>query len=240
MNLLTMSQIKHVSLIFALPLLLCATLGACKDKHEDRLLSAIDDEEVYNDKTGRYQSIDFLVYSYFTYPILGIKILPVDKNGLEYSIGAPPIFRNIYGTDPELPPTSWVGSSSGNEIVWDKKWTTPKQFKIWWERIVDLKLYIKSPKYDYYTEKQTRAGTAWCEATITISKAPPKETGYFILDFYPDGQVDARISEFKDLTAEEPMVKDEDRTKLPVLTDKPCLKEIPNPYYGLTKPIQMN
>ena len=219
-------------LVIATAILFFAVLSGCKDKHEGRLLSAIDDEEVYDDKTGRYKSMSFFVNSYFDYSILSIKILPIDKSGLEYSINAPAILGNIYSLNPDLSPNPRLGTSSGGDFVWDRKWVTPKQFKVWWQRMVDFNLYAQSSSYDDYKEQRTKPGTAWCEATITINKPLPNEPGYFVLNFYPDGHVDAYISELKDLEAEIPRVKFEDRLKLPILKDKPCLKGIGNPYFG--------
>ncbi|WP_165973895.1 hypothetical protein [Paucimonas lemoignei] len=196
-------------------------------------MSSIDDKEIYNDKAGRYKSMSFLVNSYLDYMVLHISVLPIDKNELQYSVAAP-------GVNPELSMNRWGGSASGYDFTWDKTWKTPKQFKVWWQRIVDPDEYAKNKIDARYLIKETERGTAWCEAIITINNPLPEEPGYFILHFYPDGHVDAYISELKELEAEQPKVKFEDRMKLSVLREKPCLKEIPNPYYGLPKPVQQN
>jgi hypothetical protein len=233
MNFLEMSRNANNFLILLAATLFFGMLSGCKDNYEGRLLSAIDDKQVYDDKTGRYQSISFLTQSYLDYDTYETFVLPIDKSELAYAIHAP-------GVQPTQNAKNWGGTRAGNDFVWDRHWKTPIRFKVWWERVVDMEIFEKSGPYDKYTSKNAAPGTAWCEAIITIEKPIPKEPGYFVLHFYPDGHVESYISELKELEAEEPRVKFEDRLKLPVLKGKPCLKEISNPYFGLPRPIPMN
>lgn len=219
--------------VFAAAILVFPALSGCKNKYEGRLLSSIDDQEVYADKTGRYKSMSFLTQSYLDYTILHITVLPVEKNGIQYGVTAPAI-------NPALYKEHWGGSLSGDDLSWDTRWKTPKKFKVWWQKIFDEKKYSQSRLDDRYVIKEAEPGTAWCEAIVTIDKPLPLEPGYFILHFYPDGHVEAYISGLKELEAEKPRIKYEERMKLPVLHGKSCLKEIPNPYYGMPRPIKIN
>lgn len=125
-----------------------------------------------------------------------------------------------------------------------------KRYKIWWQRVVDPVAYAAANHYDAYTTRATQPGTAWCEAIVTLNKPLPPIPGHFVLHFYPDGRVEGDVSALKhdpsrDPTyspldnAEEPRHTERDRPTLKTLRGAPCIKEVPNPYFGTKRPVRM-
>jgi len=173
-------------------------------------------------------------YNYTDYDIYNVYLLPPDKNDLQFAAtghGARSIPR-----DEE----KWaLEGASGANLAWDYRWTTPRKFKVWWFRIVNMEAYHASGgKYDKYTMKETDPGAAWCESEIVVARGPVKGKGEdLILHFYPDGHIEGA---FEQVTGPVSTVDIKKRDELPVLKDRPCLKEIPNPYFGKKKPTQMN
>lgn len=290
MSLFNMRKIKPLSLVIALPLLLCAALVACVDSnqldegHKDSIFTRLTSTIVYclfrgecklrdpyesgggapgwgaaiiKDKS-RYEAVDTMTISYVDYelPEVHLLLLSNDEIAFKYSLRLPAIYhdKNNKWGGIEF---SNGGNTGGSQIAWDRNWPLQKQYKIWWQRVVDADLYSKRGQYDQYTSKSAEPGTTWCEAVITLNKPLPKTPGHFIIHFYPDGHIEGdlstiiedplwkddpwNISKYKVLNnAEKPRFTFEERTKLTSLVDKPCIKQIPNPYYGLPKPIQMN
>jgi hypothetical protein len=220
---------KTVPGIFLISVLSIASiLVGCKDRYEGRLLNP-DDTKLHSDKK-RFKSLNLHTISYLDKRVYGAYILPAEKNQLAYSINIPSIY--IYQTQED-----WGYGANGNDFYWDRKWKTPKQFKVWWFLEVDAELFKKNNKYDDRTNKETQPGAAWCEAIITINEPPSWDDEEFAFTFYPDGHVEAEIRKFiKDQKLKSKYTFATNHL-LPVLKDKPCLHEIPNPFYGLKKPI---
>lgn len=176
-------------------------------------------------KNDRYKIMSIATYNYTDHDIYGVFILPEDKSDLDYAThgwGSPAAYDEQ---------RDWEWHANEDAIAWDYKWKTPKRFKIWWERMVDKELYKSSTApYDKYTSKATDPGLAWCEGFITVTRSPSRiEHAYVVLHFFPDGRVEGDING-------EPRVEVNRRHELPKLTDKACIKQIPNPFYvGLTQ-----
>lgn len=189
------------------------------------------------------------VYNYTDYDIYDVFLLPVDKNDIQYAADT----SGARATRPNA--TSWDGGLGGTAaFAWDMKWSTPKRIKVWWYRVVDEELYDRSgpyPKdggmfdpYDKYTVKETRPGAAWCEGEIVIDRPPEKRNGSnphgsIVLHFYPDGRIEGEMPYFMDDNVLE-RVDIAKRNAQPVLKDRPCLKQINNPYFGKKRSIIMN
>ena len=75
---------------------------------------------------------------------------------------------------------------------------------------------------------------------MTVDASPPPDVHYLALHFYPDGHVEAEMSAESQFDAIQPRFTVVDREKLSMLKDRPCLKEISKPFYGLKKPIRIN
>jgi hypothetical protein len=212
-------------------LLSCVLLVGCKKAAPDESL-APGELAKWNDSNVDIISVG--AYNYTDYDIYDVFLLPPDKSDLSFAAsghGARAIPRDE---------DRWaLGGASGANLAWDYRWTTPRKFKVWWFRIVDKNAYSASGgNYDKYTMKETRPGAAWCEGEIDVARGPTKGMGSdLILHFYPDGRVEGDV---EIVTGPVARVDIRKRDELPVLTDRPCLKEVPNPYFGKKKPIQMN
>ncbi|WP_244126285.1 DUF3304 domain-containing protein [Burkholderia gladioli] len=174
-------------------------------------------------------------YNYTDYDIYGVYLLPPDKNSLDYAASA-----DGARATPQSE-TAWSGGpGSRASLAWDLRWKTPKTIKIWWERVVDKRLMDASAKnYDPYTQQQTQPGMAWCEGEITITRPPIKDKNSgLLLHFFPDGRVEGDMDLFVGTIPTK--VDIAKRNDQPKLTDRPCLKEISNPFYGRKKPVQWN
>jgi hypothetical protein len=190
-------------------------------------------------------------YNYTDYDIYGSYLLPLEKNDIDYAAHA--------AGGRAQPPDSagWERTRSGPGLAWDKRWATPRKFKVWWHRITDMALYKQSlpyPKgggmfdpFDPYTSKQTRPGSAWCEGEVEIREQfdelfgepyPYRRRDEMTLYFYPDGTVQGHLEFAAD--SEIKLVDIAKRNELPKLTDRACLKEVANPFFGKKRPISMN
>ncbi|MDR2853473.1 MAG: DUF3304 domain-containing protein [Burkholderiaceae bacterium] len=189
--------------------------------------------------TDNFDIIGVGSYNYTDYDIYGVYLLPPDKNSLDYAaygIGASATRRDA---------TYWSGGGGGNAgLAWDFRWTTPKKFKVWWERVADKNIFdayarSDSPGYDPYTNKNPGPGIAWCEGEITITRPPIKDrVSDLILHFFPDGHVEGDIIIGEDQQLAKVTLSKRDEQ--PKLTGHACLKEIQNPFYGRKKPIDIN
>jgi hypothetical protein len=209
-------------------------LAACDPMSKIEKESLGPGESVKWSDTDNFDIIGVGSYNYTDYDIYGVYLLPPDKNSLDYAaygIGASATRRDA---------TYWSGGGGGNAgLAWDFRWTTPKKFKVWWERVVDINAYRASRGYDEYTNKNTAPGIAWCEGEITITHPPIKDNwSGIILHFFADGHVEGDM----DFGIKRPPAKVElsKRDEQPKLTGRACLKEIQNPFYGRKKPIDIN
>ncbi len=173
-------------------------------------------------------------YNYTDYDIYHVYLLPPDAKSLDDAASADGA-RATPQSD-----TQWEGGPGGRaSLAWDFRWKTPMKMKVWWERVVDAKVYASSNNYDPYTHRETEPGIAWCEGEITVTRPPVKDkSGGLLLHFFPDGRVEGDM----DFSVDGQPVKVDiaKRNEQPKLTGRSCLKEIPNPFYGRKKPAQWN
>lgn len=201
------------------------------DRDSTVIRSALDDPAVYNDKTGRYKTMGILTHSYLDFDFYGAYLLPANAKVLGEGIPIPSV-------QPTREPEKWGGSQANGRFTWDSRWPATMQFKIWWERVVNPPQ--PSGTYDKYTEKRSAPGTVWCESLLTIYGPAPRDPRYLILHFYPDGHIEGEITKAGDLNSQAPRFIASNPPSLPSLRDRPCIKEIPNPYFGTARPIQIN
>lgn len=182
-----------------------------------------------------YEIIKAGSYNYSDYDIYRVYLLPPNQGNLDDAASvdgarATPRTQNYWSG----------GKGSRPSLAWDFRWKTPKKFKVWWERVVDKRaMEASSPNYDEYTHRETQPGMAWCEGEITITRPPIKDKdGNVLLHFFPDGRV-AGDMDFS-LGRAPTKVELSRRDDQPKLTDRACVKEIPNPFYGRKKPAQWN
>jgi len=228
----TLSRSSRKTSVLLSLLVVAALMVGCKktDAADDSLGPG--EHAKWNDSNFDVLSVG--VYNYTDYGIYDLFLLPPDKNDLEFAAQASG-GRAIPRDEDE-----WaLEGASGANLAWDYRWTTPRKFKVWWFRIVDeAAFHASGSKYDKYAMKETVAGAAWCEGEIVVTRGPVKgKSSYLILHFYPDGRIEGDMQSFSDL---DPKVDIKKRDELPILKDRPCLKEIPNPYFGKKKPTQMN
>lgn len=203
-------------------------------------------------KNPNFRIIGVGSYNYTDYDIYGVYLLPINKSDIDFAaIG---IGRRATAAQA----IRWDGGHGGNAgLAWDLRWKSPKQFKVWWERVVDMDLYRRSlpyakdgglyDPYDPYTTRQTRPGLAWCEYVVEIKErfgepfGPPytqRRRDEVVLYFFPDGTVRGHLEFAGDSEVEK--VNIATRNQLPKLTDRPCLKEVANPFFGKKRPIGIN
>lgn len=197
----------------------------------------------------RYAAVPSLIISYVDYPIFDIHLLLSADNETAFrdSITLPSVF-------PDADTHYWGGKrySDGGPgtIAWDRTWSDTKQYKIWWRRVVDPVAFAASTTYDAYTTRASQPGTAWCEAIVVLNKPLPQTPGHFVLHFYPDGRVESDLSALTHDPAYDPPYRHldnaedsrhtrQERNALSTLRGVPCIREIPNPYFGLQRPVRM-
>jgi len=131
-----------------------------------------------------------------------------------------------------------AGIGSGALIPWDAKSTKPVTLRVVWAVVYDEKAnkeQADSNSYDPYTNPDSPAGTAWCEAIVTIEQPYPPDPREIVFELFPDGTMKAHVPARSDKPEAEKSPPDYDKSaSLPA--GKYCLKEIPNPMYGLPKP----
>ncbi|MCA8281619.1 DUF3304 domain-containing protein [Burkholderia cepacia] len=209
--------------------------AACSKTSGDAEKESLAPGEANKWSDPNYDVITAGSFNYTDYDIYGVYLLPPDKNSLDDAAsadGASATPRNA---------TRWTGGGGQRpSLAWDLRWTTPRKFKVWWERVVDKRaLEASSPDYDEYTHRETRPGMAWCEGEITITRSPVKgKSGGIVLHFFPDGHVEGDMNFQVD--GPDPKVAISMRDEQRKLTGRACLKEIPNPFYGRKKPAQWN
>jgi hypothetical protein len=231
-------------------LLLALALSGCVQNKAER-------EGYGPGETEKWQDPNFKIigvgsYNYTDYDIYGVYLLPPGKQDIDFAA------TGIGRRATRMGATRWDGGAGGTaNLAWDLRWTSPKKFKVWWERVVDMDLYRRSGSYrkdggmhdpyDPYTTKQTRPGLAWCEYELEVKEkfgepfGPPYPQRYrdeMILYFLPDGTVQGHL-EFA-VDSEIQRVDIAKRDELPKLKDRPCLKEVANPFYGKKRPISIN
>ena len=220
----------HRFVILMLSLVLISAMSACG--HDDESLEPFG----YHDSKlsdSRYNIIRIGAFNYTDYDIYAVKLLPPDKDNLDYAADS--------SGDRAIPPTatdwSWrEGGSPG--MAWDMRWETPKKFKVWWLRMVDEKAYEASQGYDDYANKDTQPGLTWCEGEITVDRPPEKgASNAIMLHFYPDGRVEGEMYVNTGGMQPKPRVDIAKRYEQPKLEGRACLKEIANPLYGRKHPI---
>ena len=208
-----------------------ALTAACSQERHESAGIAPGEIKKWNDPN--FDIIGVGAYNYTDHDIYDVFILPPDKNDIAFAAdasGAPATRRGAQ---------RWgLHGASGANLAWDHRWATPKQFKVWWFRIVDKDAYSASAgKYDPYSTKSTIPGGAWCEGTLTVAHAPVRgRGGDLVIHYYPDGHIEGDVMEVE---GDASRVSIQDRDRLPTLQDRPCVKEIANPYYGKKKPTAM-
>ena len=148
---------------------------------------------------------------------------------------------------PEQGDDRWTAWGYQSETVpWSDQWATPKTFKVLWYRVHDAAAFAAhggSP-YEKYEVRQTSPGSVWCESLVTIAHPPVKgRHNELVIHFYPDGHLEADIGEDVPVDASPAQLARVDfrqRETLPGLGGKPCLKEVPNPYFGKQRPMEMH
>jgi len=182
---------------------------------------------------SNFEIIGAGAYNYTDYDIYDVFVLPPDKNDIKFAADTHGGRAVPRGDD------RWELTAGGASFAWDYRWTTPRKFKVWWFRIFDEEAnHASGGKYDKYTMKETQPGSAWCEGEIEVLHPPvPGRGGELIIHYYPDGHIEGDVDHS---TEDASKVDIKKRDELPVLKDRPCLKEIPNPYFGKKKPTQMN
>lgn len=212
--------------------LVSSLLGACDKGSLEKDSLGPGELDKWNDP-----NIDIIgvgAYNYTDYDIYDVFILPPDKSDLKFAAD---------GSGQQAAPRGserWgLGGASGANLAWDYRWSTPRKFRVWWFRITDMKAYSASAReYDKYTMKETHPGTAWCEGEIEVAHPPVRgRGGDLVIHYYPDGHIEGDIIE---IDGDMSRVDIQKRDQLPVLKDRACLKEVPNPYFGKKKPIAWN
>jgi hypothetical protein len=197
-----------------------------------------------------FQIIPIQSINYTTSDIRGIFLLSPSQTDID---GA------ALGTGgPAMPSEArrWVMAGGGANLAWDRRWPAPKKFKIWWERVYDPALerragpYAKGgglyDPYDPYVTRETRPGIAWCEYEVEFkerfmepfgSAYPSRVRDQLVLYFFPDGTVEGHLEFPADTDVRRIDISKRDSMR--VLRDKPCLKEVPNPFFGKTRPLSI-
>lgn len=208
-----------------------ALTSACSQERQDGEGIAPGEVKKWNDPN--FELIGVGAYNYTDHDIYDVFILPADKNDIAFAAAG-----SGGRTAPRNAENWRLNGAASPNLAWDYRWATPKRFKVWWFRVVDLKTYAAvGREYDKYTMKATMPGTAWCSGELEIKHAPVRAHGdNLLLHFYPDGHVEADVV---DAEGAAPRLDIRKRDQLPVLTDRPCLKEVPNPYFGKKKPVAM-
>jgi hypothetical protein len=236
-------------LIFSICL---ALLTGCNPSAAERIeKDGIGPGEVNKWSDPNFEILAVGAYNYTDHDIYGAYILPLERNDIDYAAHAA-------GGRAEPPnSTTWDRTPSGPGLAWDKRWSTPRKFKVWWHRVTDVDLYEKSGPYpqgggmfdpfDPYTTKGPRPGMAWCEGEIEIREKfgepfgepyPGRKRDQMVLYFYPDGTVQGHLEFAADSEIE--LVDIAKRDRLPKLKDRACLKEIANPFFGKKRPLRIN
>ena len=206
-------------------------ISACRqDRHESESI-APGEIEKWNDPN--LEIIGIGAYNYTDHDIYDVFILPPDKNDIAFAAAG-----SGGRTAPRNAEQWRLNGAASPNLAWDYRWTTPKKFKVWWFRVVDMKRYAAVGRaYDRFTMKATMPGTAWCEGEIVIAHAPVRHhDDNMLLHFYPDGHVEGDVV---DIEGDASRVDFNKRNDLPRLEDRPCLKEVSNPYFGKKKQIEM-
>lgn len=121
-------------------------------------------------------------------------------------------------------------------FLWNKKQTKPVTLRVVWAVVFDRAQH-DAANYDPYTSKESPPGTRWCEAIIPIQQPYPANPEELILELFPNGEMKAHFSSVSDPPEASMPLSEEQYRDLPGLPEgQYCLKEIPNPMYGLERP----
>ena len=251
---------KHSIAAWLALLALASMMGACSSMDDE--IRAIDEMQAreharpcgFYAKEDECRRLDIDKFNYADYDIEEIQLVRPDANSMRGAIanggGASATPKVI----PKWSPTGWLSDGrregGGMAMPWDYQWKTPMKLKVWWLRVVDPSGIGKAWRqhYNAYTSKNAYPGTAWCEGEITITRPPEKLEGdtpfsRLALYFYQDGRIEGDMElipmeEFMKTHSivHHPRVDIAKRYEQPTLTGRACLKEIPNPYYGLPEP----
>ena len=206
-------------------------LGGCLRSTSEKEGLGPGEVDKWNDPN--FGIIDVGAYNYTDYDIYDVFILPPDKSDIKFAADASGHRAVPHGAE------RWAYGGGSPNFAWDYRWSIPKKFKVWWLRIVDMKAFTDSGnKYNKYTMKSTEPGAAWCEGEINVEHAPSRDrNSNLIIHYYPDGHIEGDVVSSEGDASKVDIKK---RDKLPVLKGRVCLREVPNPYFGKTKPIDMN
>ncbi len=229
--------------------LLIFAVGGCKN-------NGADEDDISPGEGNKWRDPNFEIltvgaFNYTDYAIYGLYLLPLHKNDIDAAAAA------SVGEPQPRGARDWHMHSSGPAVAWDRRWKSPRRFKVWWERVIDKELFNESgpyskdgnmfDPYDPYTTKQTRPGSAWCEGEVEIKEQFGEPYGppfpnlirrELVLYFYPDGTVKGSLEfgGFRDFKGLDIAKRDE----LSVLRGRACLKEVPNPLFGKPQPLRIN
>ena len=237
-----------MSTIFAV-VLLAAFATACSERITNSAIPPGHGSSLIKDKV-RYTAVSSMIISYVNYPIFDVRLLLSEdrRTAFRDAIILPSVF-------PDNATGNWVtkrvSNGMGGDIAWDRTWPVTKSYRIWWNRVVDPVAFASANSYDRYTSQRSQPGTVWCEAIVVLNKPLPAIPGHFVLHFYSDGHVEADISAqhhdpsrdppYRLLdTAESPRNSQREVRSLKGLEGRPCIKEIPNPYFGEVRPIKID
>ena len=229
--------------------LLSVLATACSEWNTNSAIPPGHGSSLIKDK-ARYTAVSSMIVSYVDYPIFDVRLLLSEDQSTAFrdAIILPSVF-------PDNATANWVtkraSDGMGGDIAWDRTWPITKTYRIWWNRVVDPVAFASVNSYDRYTSRRSQPGTAWCEAIVVLNKPLPAIPGHFVLHFYPDGHIEADISAmhhdpsrdppYRLLdTAESPRNAQHEVRSLQGLKGRPCIKEIPNPYFGEVRPIKMD
>lgn len=237
---------RRLSRIFAVSIL--AVAGCTNNSAEGDSVSPGEHKKW---QSSNFEILPIGAYNYTDYDIYGLYLMPVDKNSIMFAAEA--------GVREAQPRSAkhWEMGSSGPALAWNRRWKSPHKFKIWWHRVFNKEMFRRSgpfPKggdmfdpYDPYTTKETRPGSAWCEGEVEIKEQfgepygppfPNLTRSELVLYFYPNGTVKGSLEfgGFEGIKLFD-IIK---RSELPVLKDRACIKEVPNPLFGKPKPRRIN
>jgi hypothetical protein len=216
-------------------------LSGCSQNKVEREGYGPGETEKWEDPNFRIIAVG--AYNYTDYDIGTVFLLPPDKKDIDYAAST------SGGRATESNASKWEGGVEGRPaLAWDLRWKSPKKFKIWWFRVVDKAAFVgDKSNYDIYTNPSSGAGGAWCEYEFEVEEkfgepfGPPYPQRYrdqMVLYFFPDGTVQGHLEFAVDSDIQ--LVDIAKRNELAKLKDRPCLKEVPNPFYGKKRPVSIN
>lgn len=115
---------------------------------------------------------------------------------------------------------------------WRYKENEDVYFRIVWLEIFDSEIYGRAvDETDERSVKRSLPGSQWCEAIVKVNKPYPRDVGFIVFHFMPDGSVEARLAPAGKIDGYEPYSAGK-VLKYPVRSDRPvCRHPIANPWY---------